>query len=164
MVYRHRTGSGKGRPLTQDGERWPPQKPPWRSKPTVRRPGRSTHAGALAALAFDDVVALFHQALTLAVLALLLLLDVGTFFIGHDVLPAKHFAGITMIQPRISVYKQTNTRQNRRRNYGRRPIAATPRPANPPTGQLVRDATARKIDDIKGASDGAPWSIRNMLP
>jgi hypothetical protein len=48
----------------------------------------SAHAGAPAALAFDDIVALLHQALAFAILAFLLLLDVGTFFIGHDVLPA----------------------------------------------------------------------------
>src|SRR5471030_1196031 len=36
-----------------------------------------------AALAFDNLVALLQQALALAILALLLLLDVGTFFIGH---------------------------------------------------------------------------------
>src|ERR1700730_3890330 len=36
-----------------------------------------------AALAFDHFVALLQQALALAVLALLLLLDIGTFFIGH---------------------------------------------------------------------------------
>src|SRR5450631_4064987 len=36
-----------------------------------------------AALAFDHLVALLQQALALAVFALLLLLDVGTFFIGH---------------------------------------------------------------------------------
>ena len=29
--------------------------------------------------------------------------------------------------------------------------------------EFVRDGTAWKIDDIKGASDGAPWSIRAML-
>ena len=28
---------------------------------------------------------------------------------------------------------------------------------------FVRDATDWKIDDIKGASDGEPWSIRDML-
>ena len=28
---------------------------------------------------------------------------------------------------------------------------------------FVRDATEWKIDDIKGASDGEPWSIRDML-
>ena len=28
---------------------------------------------------------------------------------------------------------------------------------------FVRDGTAWKIDDIKGASDGEPWSIRGML-
>src|SRR4051794_3992050 len=53
---------------------------------------RSAHASALAPLAFDDIVALFYQTLALAILALLLLLDVGTFFIGHDVLPATHCA------------------------------------------------------------------------
>src|SRR5712672_1495685 len=36
-----------------------------------------------AALAFDHFVALLQQALALAILALLLLLDVGAFFIGH---------------------------------------------------------------------------------
>ena len=29
--------------------------------------------------------------------------------------------------------------------------------------EFVRDSTAWKIDDIKGASDGEPWSIRAML-
>jgi hypothetical protein len=28
---------------------------------------------------------------------------------------------------------------------------------------FVRGAGTRKIDDIKGASDGEPWSIREML-
>ena len=28
---------------------------------------------------------------------------------------------------------------------------------------FVRDGTAWKIDDINGASDGEPWSIRGML-
>jgi hypothetical protein len=37
-----------------------------------------------AALALDHFVALLQQALALAVLALLLLLDVGAFFIGHN--------------------------------------------------------------------------------
>jgi hypothetical protein len=37
-----------------------------------------------AALAFYHLVALLEQALALAILALLLLLDVGAFFIGHD--------------------------------------------------------------------------------
>lgn len=37
-------------------------------------------------LAFHHLVALLHQPLPLAILALLLLLDVGAFFIGHDVL------------------------------------------------------------------------------
>jgi hypothetical protein len=29
--------------------------------------------------------------------------------------------------------------------------------------EFVRDGTVWKIDDIKGASDGEPWSIRDML-
>jgi hypothetical protein len=37
-----------------------------------------------AALAFYHFVALLQQALALAILALLFLLDVGAFFIGHD--------------------------------------------------------------------------------
>src|ERR1700676_2574601 len=42
------------------------------------------HPGPAAALAFDHSVALLEQSLALAVLALLLLLDVGAFRIGHD--------------------------------------------------------------------------------
>jgi hypothetical protein len=56
----------------------------------------SPHAGPLAALAFDDLVALLQQALALAVLAFLLLLDVGALFISHDNLPV---AGITIASP-----------------------------------------------------------------
>jgi hypothetical protein len=41
-----------------------------------------------AALAFYDLVALLQQALALAILALLLLLDVGAFFVGHEELQA----------------------------------------------------------------------------
>jgi hypothetical protein len=41
-----------------------------------------------AALAFYDLVALLEQALALAILALLLLLDVGAFFVGHRELQA----------------------------------------------------------------------------
>ena len=37
-----------------------------------------------AALALDHLVALLQQALALAILAFLLLLDVGAFCIGHD--------------------------------------------------------------------------------
>jgi hypothetical protein len=48
----------------------------------------SPHAGPLAALALDHPVALLQQALALAILAFLLLLDVGALFIGHDNLPA----------------------------------------------------------------------------
>jgi hypothetical protein len=54
----------------------------------IRRRPASPHARPLAALALDDLIALLQQALALAVLAFLLLLDVGAFFISHDNLPA----------------------------------------------------------------------------
>jgi hypothetical protein len=54
----------------------------------IGRGPASPYAGPLAALAFYDPVALLQQALALAILAFLLLLDVGAFFIGHDNLPA----------------------------------------------------------------------------
>ncbi|WKA31788.1 hypothetical protein [Bradyrhizobium roseum] len=53
----------------------------------IRGPA-SAHTGPLAALALDHPVALLQQALALAVLAFLLLFDVGAFFIGHGILPA----------------------------------------------------------------------------
>src|SRR5438552_8255114 len=65
---------------------------------------RSAHAGPLAALAFHHPVALFQEPLTLAILALLLLLDVRALFIGHVLLHANN-SQATMIQPRIPVYK-----------------------------------------------------------
>lgn len=46
----------------------------------------SPHPRPLAPLASDDLVSLLQQALALAVLALLLLLDVGAFFIRHEIL------------------------------------------------------------------------------
>jgi hypothetical protein len=70
------------------------------------RRARSPHAGPLAALAFDDFVALLQETLALAILAFLLLLDVRAFLIGHDDPPGETFAGITMVQSRIGVYKQ----------------------------------------------------------
>jgi Protein of unknown function (DUF3828) len=36
-------------------------------------------------------------------------------------------------------------------------------PPRKPADQTVRDGGDWKIDDIKGASDGEPWSIRGML-
>jgi hypothetical protein len=54
----------------------------------IRRGPASPYARPLAALALDDLIALLQQALALAVLAFLLLLDVGAFFISHDNLPA----------------------------------------------------------------------------
>jgi hypothetical protein len=41
-------------------------------------------AGPAATLAFYNFVTLLQQALALAILALLLLFDVGAFFVGHD--------------------------------------------------------------------------------
>ena len=46
----------------------------------------STQPGAAAALTFYHLVALLQQTLAFAILALLLLLDVGAFLAGHDVL------------------------------------------------------------------------------
>jgi hypothetical protein len=70
-------------PLKQDGV----------PAPSLRRRrdrrGRSPHAGPLAALAFDDFVTLLQETLALAILALLLLLDVRAFFIGHDDPPSE---------------------------------------------------------------------------
>jgi hypothetical protein len=54
----------------------------------IRRRPASPHTGPLAALALDHPVALLQQALALAILAFLLLLDVGASFIGHAILPA----------------------------------------------------------------------------
>jgi hypothetical protein len=66
----------------------------------------SPYTGPLAALAFYDLVALLQQALALAILAFLLLLDVGAFFIGHDNLPAR-VARITIASlPSISPHKR----------------------------------------------------------
>jgi hypothetical protein len=50
---------------------------------------RLAQAGAFAALAFHHLVALLQQALALAILALLLLFDVGAFFVGHAQAPDK---------------------------------------------------------------------------
>jgi hypothetical protein len=47
----------------------------------------SPHPCPLAALALHDVVAFLDQALALAILAFLLLLDVGALFIGHAIAP-----------------------------------------------------------------------------
>jgi hypothetical protein len=45
------------------------------------------HARSLAALALHDLVTLLDQALALAILAFLLLLDVGALLIGHVIAP-----------------------------------------------------------------------------
>jgi len=58
-----------------------------------------------AALAFHHLVALLEQALAFAILALLLLLDVGAFFISHDLLPGGKFCAL-LHEGRILVYKQ----------------------------------------------------------
>src|ERR1700732_5179031 len=69
--------------------------PGWKSNRIMRHCLSLSHTRAnlakprsAAALAFYHLVALLQQALALAILALLLLLDVGAFFIGHDLLPA----------------------------------------------------------------------------
>src|ERR1700733_14097461 len=64
----------------------------------------SPQARPAAGLAFHPLVTLLEQALAFAILALLLLLDVGTFFIGHDSLPARMFAHAH--EGRILDYKQ----------------------------------------------------------
>jgi len=64
----------------------------------IRRGPASPYPRPLAALALDDLIALLQQALALAVLAFLLLLDVGAFFISHDSLPAS-VARITIAGP-----------------------------------------------------------------
>jgi hypothetical protein len=47
---------------------------------------RSPHPRPATPLTFHHLVALLQQALAFAILALLLLLDVGPFFIGHQFL------------------------------------------------------------------------------
>jgi hypothetical protein len=69
---------------------------------------RSPHAGPLAALAFDDLVTLLQETLALAILALLLLLDVRAFFIGHDDPPSEtlrwyHHGPVTLWRLQASV-------------------------------------------------------------
>jgi hypothetical protein len=74
----------------------------------IRRGPASPYARPLATLALDDLVALLQQALALAILAFLLLLDVGAFFIGHDNLPAS-VARVTIASsalPSISLHKR----------------------------------------------------------
>jgi hypothetical protein len=66
----------------------------------IRRGPASPHTGPLAALALHHPVALLQQALALTILAFLLLLDVGAFFIGHDNLPAS-VARITIASPAL---------------------------------------------------------------
>jgi hypothetical protein len=66
-----------------------------------RRGPASPYARPLAALALDDLIALLQQALALAILAFLLLLDVGAFFIGHDNLPAS-VARSTITSPALT--------------------------------------------------------------
>jgi hypothetical protein len=53
----------------------------------VARTCCSSQTRSLAALAFHHPVALLQQALALAILAFLLLFDVGAFVVGHFVLP-----------------------------------------------------------------------------
>ena len=69
---------------------------------------RLPHTRPAAALALYDLVALLQQALALAILALLLLLDVGALIIGHGILPSDEFVKPTMIEGRVLVYKHSN--------------------------------------------------------
>jgi hypothetical protein len=71
----------------------------------IRRGPASPYARPLAALALDDLIALLEQALALAILAFLLLLDVGAFFISHDNLPAS-VARITIASPALPSISQ----------------------------------------------------------
>jgi hypothetical protein len=109
-AYRHRTGFGKGRHQQQD---YSHRQGEWFAGPTETfRPKAGNtglaHAGPLAALALHHPIALLQEALALAILALLLLLDVRALFIGHDdKLRVARSAAITMSQPRIPVYKPT---------------------------------------------------------
>jgi hypothetical protein len=64
-------------------------------------------SGPAAALAFHHLVALFQQALALAIFAFLLFLDVGAFGIGHDILRRLNLT--TMIQAHSLVYKHGPT-------------------------------------------------------
>jgi hypothetical protein len=73
----------------------------------IHRGPASPYARSLAALTLDDLVALLQQALALAILAFLLLLDVGAFFISHDSLPAS-VARITIAGP-APVHKPAQT-------------------------------------------------------
>jgi hypothetical protein len=56
---------------------------------SAKPPFALAQAGPAAALAFDDLVALLQQAFALAILALLLLLDIGALLARHDVLPTR---------------------------------------------------------------------------
>jgi hypothetical protein len=66
----------------------------------IRRGPASPYARPLATLALDHPVALLQQPLALAILAFLLLLDVGALLIGHDNLPAS-VARITIASPAV---------------------------------------------------------------
>jgi hypothetical protein len=62
----------------------------------------SPQPGPAAALAFYDLVALLQQALALTILALLLFLDVGAFFTGHESLQTTR-AGMAELILRLSI-------------------------------------------------------------
>jgi hypothetical protein len=104
-VYRHRAGLGKGGREGHVTLRRPFERE-WRAGLTT--PAGSSHAGPLAALTFHDPVALLDHAFARAVLALLLLLDIGALFVGHDTL-LSNLAGITMIPLGIPVHPATPT-------------------------------------------------------
>jgi len=120
---------------------------------------------AAAALAFDHLVALLEQAFAFAILALLLLLDVGAFFIGHDILSAITFA--YSHEGRILDYKQDLFAQGNaminRRNFvftGLLAGAMVPRAraAQPPASQndpvAILTAIYARVAKGKGNSGG----------
>jgi hypothetical protein len=128
---------------------------------------KSPQPGPAAALAFYDLVALLEQALAFAILALLLLLDVGAFLIGHAILSAMLFA--SSHEGRILDYKQDLFAQGNtmitRRNFALaclltgaiapRARAAQPSPApsqNDPVGIL--NAIYTRVARGKGNSGG----------
>jgi hypothetical protein len=71
-------------------------------------------------------------------------------------------------EPDVKAFKMTVEKQDADKAAVAVVITGRNAPARKPADQtiryeFVRDAAEWKIDDIKGASDGEPWSIRDML-
>jgi hypothetical protein len=79
------------------------------------------------------------------------------------------FDPVTNLQePDVKAFKVTVEKQDTDKAVLAVLITGRNAPARKPADQtiryeFVRDAAEWKIDDIKGASDGEPWSIRDML-